>query len=58
MMGLRVIWEVEEDTLVQPSNLGYLFSFLLLWREGKVGDHIVDAFLEEWQQFFRLVSAI
>jgi hypothetical protein len=49
---------VEEDTLVQSSNLGFLFSFSLLWREGKVGDRIDDAFLEEWQQFFWLVSAI
>jgi hypothetical protein len=49
---------VEEDTLVQLSNLGFLFSFPLLWREGKVGDCVVDAFLEEWQQFFWLVSAI
>jgi hypothetical protein len=44
--------------LVGLSGLGLLFCFSLLQREGKVVNCIVDAFLNEWQQFFCFVPAI
>ena len=50
-----MIWEVEKNALIQPSNLGLLFSFPLLWREGKIGDCIIDAFFEKRQQIIRFV---
>ena len=53
-----MVWEMEEDALVQPSDLGLLFRFPLFWRKGEVGDRIVDAFLEEWYQDFLLVAAV
>ena len=49
---------MEEDALVQPSDLGLLFSFPLVRSEGKIGDRVVDAFFEKRQQVDRFVPAI
>ncbi len=53
-----MIWEVKEDALVWPSDLGLLVSFPLVRSEGKIGDRVVDAFFEKRQQVDRFVPAI
>ena len=55
---LGMIREVEKDALIRPSNLGLLFSFPLLRREGKIGDRVIDAFFEKKQQVIRFVPTI
>ena len=52
-----MIREVEKYALIQPSDLGLLFGFPLLRREGKIGDRVVDAFFEKRQQFIRFIPA-
>ena len=52
-----MIREVEKYALIEPSNLGLLSGFPLLWREGKIGDRVGDAFFEKRQQFIRFIPA-
>jgi hypothetical protein len=53
-----MIREVEKDTAIRPSDLGLLFSFPLLRREGKIGDCVIDAFFKKRQQVIRFVPAV
>jgi hypothetical protein len=39
------------------ERISSLFSFPLLWREGKIGDRVIDAFFEKRQQIIRFVPA-